>query len=227
MATVTDKLEEKVTSQAGLSASDATLPPDTKVVGSPLAEKSNEIISQQNLGTAPTTTTTAATTANLNVATPPTPNVQTYTAYTTPNTTQAAAAQGTLNSQAIIGNIQGAVSNASLANAAQGTVSQEATVKYQLGELFKAIGTGTNLPGWASPAVTKVSAIMAQRGLGASSMASAAMTQAIMESAISEIRILAISGVNSGNVVHPLPLVPSNGAKAVRICIRPGSSASV
>ena len=93
VTTVRDKLEEKVTSQAGLGASDATLPPDTKVVGSPLAEKSNEIISQQNLGTAPTTTTTAATTANLNVATPPTPNVQTYTAYTTPNTTQAAAAQ--------------------------------------------------------------------------------------------------------------------------------------
>ena len=57
-------------------------------------------------------------------------------------------------------------------------------MEFQLSELFKAIGTGTNLPAWASPAVQKVSAIMAQRGLGASSMASAAMTQAIMESAI-------------------------------------------
>ena len=182
--TVTEKLEEKVTSQAGLGTTDAALPTGTDVQGTALTEKSNEIINQQNLATAPTTTTTTAPTTNLDVATPPTPNVETYTAYTTPNTTQAAAAQGALNSQAIIGNIQGAVSNASLANAAQGTVSKEATVQYQLSELFKSIGTGTNLPGWASPAVTKVSAIMAQRGLGASSMASAAMTQAIMESAI-------------------------------------------
>jgi len=182
--TVTEKLEEKVTGQAGLGTTDASLPKDTEVTPTNLVEQTDEIISQQNLGTAPTTATTTASTANLNVATPPTPNVQTYTAYTSPNTTQAAAAQGTLNSQAIIGNIQGAVSNASLANAAQGTVSKEATVQYQLSELFKSIGTGTNLPGWASPAVTKVSAIMAQRGLGASSMASAAMTQAVMESAI-------------------------------------------
>jgi hypothetical protein len=182
--TVTEKLEEKVTGQAGLGTTDASLPKDTEVTPTKLVEQTDEIISQQNLGTAPTTATTTASTANLNVATPPTPNVQTYTAYTSPNTTQAAAAQGTLNSQAVIGNIQGAVSNASLANAAQGTVSKEATVQYQLSELFKSIGTGTNLPGWASPAVTKVSAIMAQRGLGASSMASAAMTQAIMESAI-------------------------------------------
>tara|TARA_A100000172_G_scaffold6189_3_gene3559 strand:- start:5311 stop:6651 length:1341 start_codon:yes stop_codon:yes gene_type:complete len=182
--TVTEKLEEKVTSQAGLGTTDAALPTGTDVQGTALTEKSNEIINQQNLATAPTTTTTTAPTTNLDVATPPTPNVETYTAYTTPNTTQAAAAQGALNSQAIIGNIQGAVSNASLANAAQGTVSKEATVQYQLSELFKSIGTGTNLPGWASPAVTKVSAIMAQRGLGASSMASAAMTQAVMESAI-------------------------------------------
>ena len=179
--TVTDKLEEKVTSQAGLGTTDASLPADTEVTPTKLAEQTNEIISQQNLGTAPTTATTTASTANLNVATPPTPNVQTYTAYTSPNTTQAAAAQGTLNSQAVIGNIQGAVSNASLANAAQGTVSQEATVQYELGELFKSIGTGTNLPGWVSPDVTKFSAIMVQRWLGSSSMASAAMTQAIIE----------------------------------------------
>ena len=182
--TVTEKLEEKVTSQAGLGSGDATLPEGTSIEGTELEEKSGEIINQQGLGTAPTTYITSAENTNLNVATPPTPNVETYSAYASPNTPQAAAAQGTLNSQAIIGNIEGAVSNASLANAAQGTVSEKATVQYQLSELFKSIGTGTDLPGWASPAVRKVSAIMAQRGLGASSMAAAAMTQAVMESAI-------------------------------------------
>ena len=42
--------------------------------------------------------------------------------------------------------------------------------------LGSAIGSGSELPAWAAPAVRKVSAIMAQRGLGASSMAAVAMT---------------------------------------------------
>ena len=37
---------------------------------------------------------------------------------------------------------------------------------------------------WAAPAVRKVNAIMQQRGLGASSMAAAAITQALYESAL-------------------------------------------
>ena len=181
---VTEKLEERVTEQAGLGTTPADLPTGTEVVPTTLTEKTPEIISQTALGTAPTTATTAASTANLNVAAPPPPNISTYSAYTSSNSPTAAAVTGTLNSQAIIGNIQGAVSSASQAAAAQGTVDQKATVKYQLEQLFSAIGTGTNLPGWASPAVQKVNAIMAQRGLGQSSMAAAAMTQAIMESAI-------------------------------------------
>ena len=181
---VTEKLEERVTEQAGLGTTPADLPTGTEVAPTTLTEKTPEIISQTALGTAPTTATTAASTANLNVAAPPPPNISTYSAYTSSNSPTAAAVTGTLNSQAIIGNIQGAVSSASQAAAAQGTVDQKATVKYQLEQLFSAIGTGTNLPGWASPAVQKVNAIMAQRGLGQSSMAAAAMTQAIMESAI-------------------------------------------
>jgi hypothetical protein len=40
------------------------------------------------------------------------------------------------------------------------------------------------MPAWAAPAVRKVAGVMQARGLGASSMAAAAMTQAVMESGI-------------------------------------------
>ena len=133
---VTEKLEERVTEQAGLGTTPADLPTGTEVVPTTLTEKTPEIISQTALGTAPTTATTAASTANLNVAAPPPPNISTYSAYTSSNSPTAAAVTGTLNSQAIIGNIQGAVSSASQAAAAQGTVDQKATVKYQLEQLF-------------------------------------------------------------------------------------------
>jgi hypothetical protein len=183
--TTEELVSEEMLQQAGLdSTTDPSLPKDTEITGTQLQEKSNELLSQQALGSSPNVPTYLSPTTNLDVSVPQSSNVSTYSAYTTPNTPTASAVTGTLNSQAIIGNIQGAVSQSSQASAAQGTVDPKATVQYQLSELFKSIGTGTNLPAWASPAVQKVSAIMAQRGLGSSSMASAAMTQAIMESAI-------------------------------------------
>lgn len=67
---------------------------------------------------------------------------------------------------------------------AQDELDERGTVKYQLESLLSGLGDGEEIPAWASPAVRKVSAIMQQRGLGSSSMASAAVTQAIMESGI-------------------------------------------
>ena len=63
-------------------------------------------------------------------------------------------------------------------------LDKKATVQYQLGELMSSLEDGKPLPAWASPAVRKVSAVMQARGMGASSMAAAAMTQAVMESGI-------------------------------------------
>ena len=77
------------------------------------------------------------------------------------------------------------LSSGALADAATQELSEKATVKYQLSELFSGIEEGKPLPAWASPAVRKVTAVMQQRGLGASSMAAAAMTQAVMESGVS------------------------------------------
>jgi hypothetical protein len=61
----------------------------------------------------------------------------------------------------------------------------KATTQYQMGELLKTIEEGKPLPPWASPAVRRVAAVMQSRGMGASSMASAAMVQAVMESGVS------------------------------------------
>jgi len=94
----------------------------------------------------------------------------------------AEAAEGTVTKE--IGNIQGELSEGALAEAQTDTLDPKATVKYQMADLMSSIEEGKELPPWASPAVRKVSAIMASRGMGASSMASAAMTQAVMESGI-------------------------------------------
>lgn len=83
-----------------------------------------------------------------------------------------------------IGDIQGQVSPDALAKAAQGEVSKESLVSYQLGELYKSIEDGKPLPAWAAGASRGATAVMQQRGLGASSMAAAAVTQAILESGL-------------------------------------------
>jgi hypothetical protein len=79
---------------------------------------------------------------------------------------------------------QATLSPESLASAATAELDPRATTRYQLAELFNTIEDGKPLPPWAAPAVRRVSAIMQQRGLGASSMAAAANVQAIMESGI-------------------------------------------
>ena len=71
-----------------------------------------------------------------------------------------------------------------LATAATQDLDQKATVKYQLEQIYASLESGEPLPAWASPNVRKVQEIMNARGLGASSVASAAMVQAIAESAL-------------------------------------------
>ena len=79
---------------------------------------------------------------------------------------------------------QGEVSDESLAVAQTEELGERATTRFQLGELMSSIEEGKPMPPWASPAVRKVSAMMQARGIGASSMAAAAMTQAVMESGV-------------------------------------------
>ena len=67
--------------------------------------------------------------------------------------------------------------------AAQATPSQQATVQGQLANLT-ANFDAKNPPAWASGALRNATAIMAQRGLGASSIAGQAIVQATLESAL-------------------------------------------
>tara|TARA_R100001369_G_scaffold47502_1_gene73951 strand:+ start:1409 stop:2878 length:1470 start_codon:yes stop_codon:yes gene_type:complete len=60
----------------------------------------------------------------------------------------------------------------------------QATTQFQLESLYESLEEGKPLPGWASKNVRKVQDIMNSRGLGASSVAAAAMVQAISESAL-------------------------------------------
>ena len=68
------------------------------------------------------------------------------------------------------------------AKAVKGEVSAASTVQGQLSKLMEQFNDGT--PAWAAGALRRVTAAMNARGLGASSMSSAAMIQAAMESAI-------------------------------------------
>jgi hypothetical protein len=82
--------------------------------------------------------------------------------------------------------IAGTVSDESIVaeESMQQELDPKATTQYQMGELMKSIEEGKPLPPWASPAVRRISAMMQQRGMGTSSMASAAMIQAVMESGV-------------------------------------------
>ena len=84
-----------------------------------------------------------------------------------------------------MGDVQGTVSANSVATAQTEELDERGTVRYQMTSLLSALEDGGEMPAWASPAVRKVGSIMQARGLGASSMASAAITQAVMESGIS------------------------------------------
>lgn len=71
-----------------------------------------------------------------------------------------------------------------LAEAKTQELALQATTKFQLESLYESLEEGKPLPGWASKNVRKVQDIMNARGLGTSSVAAAAMVQAIAESAL-------------------------------------------
>lgn len=161
----------------GLTAGEKLIP-TTKSV------QEGELVSDVQLGADPTAAVATTQATGMDVSIPQAQAASTYSSYTIPNTPEAIAAQGTLSQESKIGDIVGSVSQESIAQAAQGTVDEKATVKYQLGQLFNSIEEGKELPAWAAPAVRNVTAQMQQRGLGASSMAAAAITQAITEAGI-------------------------------------------
>lgn len=83
-----------------------------------------------------------------------------------------------------VGDIQGTVSDEAVATAATENLDENATVIYQLEQLYKGFKPGETPPAWATAPIRRASNIMLQRGLGSSSMAAAAISQSIMEAGI-------------------------------------------
>jgi len=162
-----------------------TLDTEEKVTAKEIEEDPLEIISKPTqLGDVSVTADQTPDTTDVKV--PVAGDAETYTAVTSKMPKDLTAAAGQLSEQALIdiADVQGQVSAESLVQAAQGEVSPEATVQYQMSQLMSSIEEGQPLPAWAAPAARAVGSIMAQRGLGSSSMASAAITQAVLESGI-------------------------------------------
>jgi hypothetical protein len=132
----------------------------------------NQGVGQVPTGQDVTATTTAPTATAQEVAATPARTVETATseAPVASATQQMQAAQGTVSQQAQV-------------TAATALPSADATVQGQLAKLMQQFD-GQEPPPWAAGALRNANAIMAQRGLGSSSMAASAATQAAMESAL-------------------------------------------
>jgi hypothetical protein len=81
-----------------------------------------------------------------------------------------------------LGPIVGSLSEQSQVEAAQAEMARESTVQGQLEDLMASFEGGD--PPWATGPMRTANAIMAQRGLSASSMAGRAITNAVMEAAL-------------------------------------------
>ena len=139
-------------------------------------------------GTSPQATTTTAGITGLEAVkpTPSSPSLGQIDATTmvAPKVGTATTSQIGTTPQIDMTGVQGTVSTGAVATAATQELDEKATTQYQLGQLLGSIEEGKPMPAWAAPAVRKVAGVMQARGLGASSMAAAAMTQAVMESGV-------------------------------------------
>ena len=137
-----------------------------------------------------TAATVGAPTTGLSVTTPemPSPDVGQIAQTTTiqPKITQLDVSDNLIEQapEVDISTVTAPLSPGAQAQAVTAELDERATTKYQLEQLLSGIEEGKPTPPWAAPAVRKVAGIMQARGLGASSMAAAAMTQAVMESGV-------------------------------------------
>jgi len=181
------ELIDKVSEQAGLGEEPATLPTGTEIEPVTMTVGTDEIVGDMpELETKDIETKTASE-KGLTVEAPIKTAVPTAeTALVSPDIAELGleAARGEVSPEAVIGDIQGEVSANAIAKAATQELDERATTQYQLSELTKSLNTGGPLPAWAAPTARAVNNIMQNRGLGKSSVAAAAMTQALIESAV-------------------------------------------
>ena len=181
----TSTLLTEVTEKADLDeAAPPALPTGTAVPFQEQQVQQEELFAPTQVAAPLTEPVKEASVTGLELPTPPRTAAATYQSFVSEDTPEFAAAQGQVSAQSLIGDIEGAVSAESMAQGATAELDERATLKFQMGELFKSFEEGKPPPAWAAPAVRQVGGMMAQRGLGRSSMAAAAISQAIMESGI-------------------------------------------
>lgn len=168
-----------------------TMPTGTTIEPTKLADAAGEDteLSYTPIETSPTVTAeTASATPTVTTPTQPAAGAYDYTAATTvgstPTATAAELTRDEVAPEVSITAPQGTVSEDAQAVAAQTTVEKEQLVSYQLGELMDSIQSGKPLPAWAAGPARAATQIMQKRGLGSSSMAAAAMSQALVEAGI-------------------------------------------
>ena len=190
LVTEPPKIIQQVSEDAGIAQDEEgdyiapTLTAGTEVKYDEQKVKANELFDPYTtLGDIASPVQTASVTG-LEIPTPTKTAAVTYQSYAQEGTPEFEAAKGQLSAQSVVGDVQGAVSEESLAVGVTDELDERATVQFQIGKLFQSFEEGTPPPPWAAPAVRNVGAMMAQRGLGASSMAAAAISQALMESGI-------------------------------------------
>ena len=163
-----------------------TLPDTVPLEVADLTAGQDELISPQGLGVsmAPSIPPVQqVATADTSPAAPTRVDAATMQATQVADTGQADAAQLAAPTRTI-GDIQGATPAEELAQAATADLDPRATLKFQLGEITSSIRDGQPLPLWAAPAARNADGLMLQRGLGASSMAASARTQALLEAGL-------------------------------------------
>ena len=177
-------LTTKLAQQSDILTAPPALPTGTAVTNIDKAVEEGELYEDvANLQAVPTQKQTVST-VGLDIATPPREAAATYTSFVEEGTPEFVAAQGQVSAESLVGDIQGAVSAEAKATAQTEELDPKATLTFQLDQLFSSFEEGKPPPAWAAPAVRRAGAIMAQRGLGQSSMAAAAISQSMLEAGI-------------------------------------------
>ena len=184
-AKLTESLTGKLATQSDvIPGTPPKLPTGTEATSTAQAVKEEELFPSVPDLAQRTAVTQQASITGLEIATPPREAAATYQSFVEEGTPEFAAAQGQVSTESLVGDIQGAVSAESQALAQTEQLDEKATIQFQLDQLFSSFVEGQPPPAWAAPAVRRAGAIMAQRGLGQSSMAAAAITQSKLEAGV-------------------------------------------
>ena len=164
----------------------------------PLTPTADQTIAETGL-TAPERPDVDATQISETGLTPSVPDRFTAPQVTTATVTDTGQAQAATQAAPTfqIGDIQEQLLPSELATAATETLDPQATVQFQLEQITNTIQEGQPLPPWAAPAARNADAFALQRGLGSSSMAVAARTQALLEAGV---KIAATDAASYGRI---------------------------